>query len=106
MLARRPALALAADALAAPCQPIPNVDARVSCHSLHPASLGPSPPRRVGGIRSTTNDAEHRRGRSGRGHRGMFPCFFGGRLARLLRSIRKARMTWIRVAEGSMTASM
>ena len=39
------------------------------------------------------------------GHRGMFPCFFGGRFSRLVRSARSARMIWMRVCDGSMTAS-
>jgi hypothetical protein len=42
----------------------------------------------------------------GAAHSGMFPCFLGGRLARLLRSIESARMTCRRVCEGSITASM
>lgn len=36
---------------------------------------------------------------------GMFPCFFGGRLARLVRSARSALVTATRVAAGSMTPS-
>ncbi len=38
-------------------------------------------------------------------HSGMFPCFLGGRDSRLLRSCRRARMTWMRVSEGAITAS-
>ena len=38
-------------------------------------------------------------------HRGMFPCFFGGRLARLVRSARSALMMATRVAAGSMMPS-
>ena len=37
---------------------------------------------------------------------GMFPCFFGGRLARLLRRARSARMTIMRVSCGKITRSM
>ena len=39
-------------------------------------------------------------------HSGMFPCFFGGRVWRLLRSARSARVTFIRVFDGEMTVSM
>ncbi len=38
-------------------------------------------------------------------HRGMFPCFLGGRVWRLVRSIRSDLMTSARVSFGSMTAS-
>ena len=38
-------------------------------------------------------------------HSGMFPCFFGGRLARFVRSARSARTTCRRVCDGSITAS-
>lgn len=38
-------------------------------------------------------------------HSGMFPCFFGGRLARLVRSARNALMTATLVAAGSMMPS-
>ena len=38
-------------------------------------------------------------------HSGMFPCFFGGRLARLVRSARSALMMATRVAAGSMMPS-
>jgi hypothetical protein len=38
-------------------------------------------------------------------HRGMFPCFFGGRFARFVRSARSAFTTETRVAAGSMTPS-
>lgn len=44
------------------------------------------------------------RGRVDR-HSGMFPCFFGGRLARLPRNARRALMTVTRVAAGSMIPS-
>src|ERR1700733_11791890 len=37
---------------------------------------------------------------------GMLPCFLGGRVWRLLRSVRSARVTWDRVSAGRMTASM
>lgn len=40
-----------------------------------------------------------------RGHSGMFPCFLGGRLARLVRRARSARTTCTRVSDGRMTAS-
>jgi len=36
----------------------------------------------------------------------MLPCFFSGILACLVRSARSARMTWVRVSDGGMTASM
>ena len=39
------------------------------------------------------------------GHSGMFPCFFGGRVARLFRSARSALVTFIRVFDGVMTVS-
>lgn len=38
-------------------------------------------------------------------HSGMFPCFFGGKLARLVRRARRALTTVTRVAAGSMTPS-
>jgi hypothetical protein len=38
-------------------------------------------------------------------HNGMFPCFFGGRVWRLLASTRSALVTWTRVCEGGITAS-
>ncbi len=38
-------------------------------------------------------------------HSGMFPCFFGGRLSRLVRSSRRARMISVRVSCGWITAS-
>jgi hypothetical protein len=38
-------------------------------------------------------------------HRGMFPCFFGGRLARLVLRARNAFTTVMRVAAGSITPS-
>ena len=63
-------------------------------------------------VNGTTHDLERRRGRKhGVGpanwvrHSGMFPCFFGGNEARLVRSARSARTTWARVSDGSMTAS-
>lgn len=40
-----------------------------------------------------------------RAHSGMFPCFFGGRLARLPFSARRALMIATRVAAGSMMPS-
>ena len=39
-------------------------------------------------------------------HSGMFPCFFGGRASRLLRSLRSASATVHRVAAGSITSVM
>src|SRR5690606_8820623 len=45
------------------------------------------------------------RGAGGGGHSGMFPCFLAGRVSRLVRRARRARATWMRVSEGSMTAS-
>jgi len=42
---------------------------------------------------------------AGRVHRGMFPCFLGGRLSRLVRSSRRALMTSRRVSAGAITAS-
>ena len=36
----------------------------------------------------------------------MFPCFLGGRVARLVRSARNALVTFIRVFDGVMTVSM
>ena len=36
----------------------------------------------------------------------MFPCFLGGSVARLVRSARRALVTFIRVFDGVMTASM
>ena len=41
------------------------------------------------------------------GHqRGMFPCFLGGRVSRLVRRARRALVTFIRVFDGVMTVSM
>ena len=45
------------------------------------------------------------RGRGMAAHSGMFPCFLGGRLARLVRRARSALTTATRVAAGSMTPS-
>ena len=42
---------------------------------------------------------------SRRAHSGMFPCFFAGRLARLVRRARSALTTATRVAAGSITPS-
>ena len=68
-------------------------------------------------INGAAHDLERRRGRNhsvgharaarspGVTHSGMFPCFFGGSEARLVRSARSARTTWARVSEGAMTAS-
>ena len=39
------------------------------------------------------------------GHSGMFPCFFGGSVSRLLRSSRSTRVISARVSCGAMTAS-
>lgn len=39
-------------------------------------------------------------------HSGMFPCFFGGSVSRLVRRARSARVTFIRVFDGEMTVSM
>ena len=39
-------------------------------------------------------------------HSGMFPCFLGGRLSRLVFNARSARVTFIRVLLGVMTVSM
>jgi len=39
-------------------------------------------------------------------HSGMFPCFFGGRVSRLVRSARSALVTFIRVLLGVITVSM
>src|SRR5690606_30978200 len=41
----------------------------------------------------------------GAGHSGMFPCFFGGRLSRLVRSSRSERVISARVRCGLITAS-
>ena len=38
-------------------------------------------------------------------HNGMFPCFLGGRVCRLLASTRRALVTCTRVCDGGMTAS-
>src|SRR4051794_8083306 len=38
-------------------------------------------------------------------HSGMLPCFFGGRLCRLLRSMRSDRITYDLVCDGGMTES-
>ena len=38
-------------------------------------------------------------------HSGMFPCFFAGSDSRLLRRVRRDRMTAARVRDGWMTAS-
>jgi hypothetical protein len=43
--------------------------------------------------------------RPDRRHSGMFPCFLGGNCARLVRSVRSARVTNARVCEGSITES-
>ena len=41
------------------------------------------------------------------GHQsGMFPCFLGGSVSRLVRRARSALVTFIRVFEGVMTVSM
>ncbi len=45
-----------------------------------------------------------RRGVVGR-HSGMFPCFFAGRVSRLVRRARRARLTFSRVLLGVMTVS-
>ena len=45
-----------------------------------------------------------RRGR-GRGHRGMFPCFFGGFVSRLSASSSRAAISRGRVSDGRMTSS-
>src|SRR3712207_7636368 len=37
--------------------------------------------------------------RVGGGHSGMFPCFFGGSVSRLVRSARSAFTTWLRRSE-------
>src|SRR4051812_24169084 len=39
------------------------------------------------------------------GHSGMFPCFLGGSVSRLLASTRSALVTCTRVWDGGMTAS-
>ena len=39
-----------------------------------------------------------------RGHSGIVPCFFGGRVSRLVRVFRSARQIVARVSDGSMTA--
>ena len=39
-------------------------------------------------------------------HSGIFPCFFGGKLSRLVLSARSARVTFIRVLLGVITVSM
>jgi hypothetical protein len=38
-------------------------------------------------------------------HSGMFPCFLGGSVSRLLASTRSALVTCTRVCDGGMTAS-
>ena len=38
-------------------------------------------------------------------HNGMFPCFLGGSVWRLLASTRSALVTWMRVWDGGITAS-
>ena len=40
-----------------------------------------------------------------RGHRGMFPCFFGGFLSRLPRAISRPATIFLRVWRGSITSS-
>ena len=40
------------------------------------------------------------------GHSGMLPCFLGGSDARLVRSARRALVTFIRVFDGVITVSM
>lgn len=58
--------------------------------------------------RLTTQNREDRLGtrRSGvGGHRGMFPCLRGGKVARLVRRARNAVVTRARVSEGRMTSS-
>jgi hypothetical protein len=39
------------------------------------------------------------------GHSGMFPCFLGGSVSRLLASTRSALVTCTRVCDGRITAS-
>ena len=53
------------------------------------------------------HDHERRRlfGLFVRCHSGMFPCFLGGSVSRLVRSRRRARTSSRRVVEGGMTAS-
>ncbi len=51
--------------------------------------------------RLTADDADYRAG-----HSGMFPCFLGGRVCRLLRSIRSDLITYERVSDGRITESM
>jgi hypothetical protein len=56
-----------------------------------------------GGVAS--DQAQGRSWGSWIGHSGMFPCFLGGRVSRLVRSARKAFATYDRVYDGGMTES-
>ena len=49
-------------------------------------------------VRIAFDDAQRRR----LAHSGIFPCFFGGSDARLVRSIRSARVIAVRVCDGSI----
>ena len=80
------------------------VGERCGDHGVHGRQLG------VG--RATADDAQHgcigsgtRLARVSTAHSGMFPCFLGGRLARLPLSARSALMIATRVAAGSMMPS-
>src|SRR5215469_11273544 len=44
-------------------------------------------------------------GSSPRDNKGMLPCFFGGRVSRLVRRLRSALVTAARVSAGRITAS-
>ena len=56
--------------------------------------------------RPAADHPEHRSARLALAHSGMFPCFFGGSVSRLVRSIRSAWTTYRRVYDGGITESM
>jgi hypothetical protein len=56
-------------------------------------------------VRVTPDHLHNGRGFVG-SHRGMFPCFLGGSVSRLVLSARNARVTFIRVLDGEITVSM
>lgn len=78
-------------------------DDRVRCRELFIAGVSGHYPQNGRG-RSNAGSSIHWGSRLG-AHRGMFPCFFGGRLARLVLRARSALMIATRVAAGSMMPS-
>ena len=67
---------------------------RYGCRFLHLS--------RVGAGRIVRSSVSHS---GGIGHSGMFPCFFGGSVSRLLRRAARPRITQARVWDGEITES-